>query len=117
MAKNFKALLDKMSPAARDRAEAKARQMTADMALDELRAARELTQTQLAEEMGVEQSAVSKLERRTDMYVGTLRRVVQAMGGELEIRAVFPEGTVRINQFGRLGEEERPRRRAAGGGR
>jgi hypothetical protein len=46
------------------------------------------------------------MERRTDMYVSTLRSFVQAMGGELEIRAVFPEGTVRIDQFAKLGPGE-----------
>ncbi len=49
--------------------------------------------------LNVNQAAVSKLERRTDMYVSTLREFVRAMGGELEITARFPEGTVRINQF------------------
>ncbi len=109
MAKSFKALLDKMPPAARGRAETKARRMIEDMALDELREARRLTQQQLADTLKVEQSAVSKIEHRTDMYVGTLRRVIKAMGGELEIRAVFPDGTVRINQFSEIDEDKRPR--------
>jgi transcriptional regulator with XRE-family HTH domain len=70
------------------------------MALDELRAARELTQTHLAELFGVSQGSISRLERRTDMYVSTLAKFIEAMGGQLEIRAVFPDGSVRINQFG-----------------
>ena len=45
------------------------------------------------------QAAVSKLERRADMYVSTLQSFVKAMGGELKITARFPEGTVEINQF------------------
>jgi Helix-turn-helix domain len=49
--------------------------------------------------LGVKQSAISKLERRADMYVSTLRQFIEAMGGQLEIRAVFPEGDVRITQF------------------
>ena len=44
-------------------------------------------------------AAVSKLERRTDMYVSTLQDFVKAMGGELKITARFPEGTVEISQF------------------
>lgn len=99
MAKNFKALRDKMSPEARARAATKARGIIQQMALDELREARRLTQEQLAATLHVKQSAISKLERRTDMYVSTLQRMVQAMGGELEIRARFPEGEVRITQF------------------
>ena len=60
----------------------------------------------LAQTLHVDQSAISKLEHRTDMYVSTLRRCIAAMGGQLEIRAVFPEGTVRISQFERLAAED-----------
>ena len=99
MAKSFKTLEAKMSPASRARAEAKAEQLLAEMPLYELRSARQMTQEKLAKELNVKQSAVSKLERRADMYVSTLREFVRAMGGELEITARFPEGAVRINQF------------------
>ena len=99
MAKSFKNLKEKMSPASRARAEAKAEKLLEEMPLYELRNARQLTQEKLAKELHVKQSAVSKLERRADMYVSTLREFVRAMGGELEITARFPEGTVRINQF------------------
>ena len=70
-----------------------------EIALDELRAARTLTQAHLSTILGVKQSAISKLERRADRYVSTLRPFIEAMGGQLEIRAVFPEGAVRITQF------------------
>ena len=80
--------------------------MMKDMALHELRGARDLTQGALAEQLNLEQPAVSKLERRTDMYVSTLRRYIEAMGGELEIIAHFPEGNVRINQFAELEQDQ-----------
>lgn len=99
MAKSFKVLERKMSPAARARSEEKAKRLIAEMPLQELRAARKLTQEELAKTLNVNQAAVSKLERRTDMYVSTLREFIEAMGGELEITARFPEGAVRINQF------------------
>jgi predicted XRE-type DNA-binding protein len=105
MAKNFKTLRAKMTPEARACSEAKAQRMIQEMALDELRAARELTQKHLSTLLGVKQSAVSKLERRTDMYVSTLSHFIQAMGGQLEIRAVFPDGDVRITQFHALANE------------
>ena len=76
------------------------------MALEELRDALRMTQQELAQALNVDQSAISKLEHRTDMYVSTLRRCIAAMGGQLEIRAVFPEGTVRISQFERLADDE-----------
>ena len=63
-----------------------------------------MTQEHLSALLRVRQSAVSMLERRTDMYVSTLRHVIEAMGGQLEIRAVFPEGDVRITQFQALAE-------------
>ena len=75
------------------------------MAWDELREARRLTQEHLAELLQVNQAAVSKVERRADMYVSTLEKIIKAMGGQLEIRAVFPEWQVRINQFHTLGKD------------
>jgi DNA-binding transcriptional regulator YiaG len=97
--KNFKTIRDKMSPQARERSRLLAAKYRSQMALDELREAREMTQVHLAKVLGVNQAAVSKLERRTDMYVSTLQDLVKAMGGELKITARFPEGTVEINQF------------------
>ena len=99
MAKSFKLLEQKMSPTARERSEAKAKKLIAEMPLSEMRAARELTQERLAKVLRVKQASVSKLERRTDMYISTLRDFIKAMGGELEITAHFPEGDVRITQF------------------
>ncbi len=102
MAKPFRLLRDKMSPESRARVEARVRETIQNMALDELREARALTQTHLADILDINQAAVSKMERRADMYVSTLTRFVEAMGGTLEIRAVFPEGAVRISQFGKI---------------
>jgi len=99
MAKNFKELQAKMSPERRALNEAAAAKMIDEMALDELREARDLTQEQLARLLHVSQAAVSKMERRADMYITTLQGVIKAMGGRLEIRAVFPNGVVRISQF------------------
>ncbi|MBV8705860.1 MAG: XRE family transcriptional regulator [Acidobacteriaceae bacterium] len=99
MAKKFQELEAKMSPQARARGEARYRELLKEMPLQELRHARELTQAQIAESMHMTQAAVSKLERNTDMYISTLKHFVEAMGGELDIRAVFPEGEIRIKQF------------------
>ena len=99
MARNFKELRAGMSPESRARVEEHVRQTLQAMPLEELREARELTQTQLAQVLQVSQGAVSKVERRADMYISTLRSYVRAIGGDLQIRAVFPEGEVLINQF------------------
>ena len=102
MAKKFSELRAKMLPESRARSEAKAEQYRKDMALDELREAQNMTQEHLAKVLHVRQSAISKMERRTDMYVSTLQSFVKAMGGELHIEAVFPQGgRVEIKQFRR----------------
>jgi DNA-binding XRE family transcriptional regulator len=99
MAKKFTDLRSKMSPAARARAQARARAMLAEMPLQELRVARGLSQETLAATLKVRQASISKLERRADMYISTLRSHIRAMGGELEIVARFPDGEVRIANF------------------
>jgi transcriptional regulator with XRE-family HTH domain len=79
------------------------------MKLDQVREARNLTQTKLARALRVNQGAVSKMEKRTDMYVSTLRDYLRAMGGELQIRAIFPDGEVVIEQFEDLsGKQDDP---------
>ena len=103
MSKSYSILRGKMKPAARKQAAAKTKLLLAKMPLQELRQARNLTQEQLAESLSVKQAAVSKLEKRTDMYVSTLRNFIKAMGGDLEIIAKFPDGAVQINQFMDIG--------------
>jgi DNA-binding Xre family transcriptional regulator len=97
--RNFKELRAKMSPERQANNNAEAERMLRDMPLDQLRVAREWTQQQLAQVLEMNQAAVSKMERRTDMYISTLTKFIEAMGGHLEIRAVFPDGAVRITQF------------------
>jgi DNA-binding XRE family transcriptional regulator len=65
-----------------------------------IREAKKKSQVELAKKLGVLQPAVSKIERQTDMYLSTLSSYIEAMGGELEIVAVFPNSDpVRITQF------------------
>jgi DNA-directed RNA polymerase specialized sigma subunit len=74
-----------------------------EASLRELRKARERSQGQIAERLGVGQASVSRIERRTDMYISTLRKLIQAMGGELDVVARFPDQpAVRITQFQRF---------------
>jgi DNA-binding XRE family transcriptional regulator len=100
MARNFKELQAKMSPERQAKNQAEAARLLLELPFEELRAARQFTQENLADILHVNQAAVSKLERRADMYVSTLAKFIKAMGGELEIRAVFPNGSVRISEFG-----------------
>jgi DNA-binding transcriptional regulator YiaG len=102
-ARNFRELEARMSPESRARVGARVKETLENMSLDELRAARQLTQEHLAAILNLKQSSVSRLERRADMYVSTLAKVIEAMGGRLEIRAVFPDGAVQISQFSTAG--------------
>jgi DNA-binding XRE family transcriptional regulator len=74
------------------------------MTLYQLREARSLTQVNLAKVLEINQGAVSRMEKRTDMYVSTLRSYIQAMGGQLQVKAIFAEGEVEIDQFEKLSE-------------
>lgn len=105
MARNFNELRAKMSPESQARVAARVKEEMAKMPLQHLRNAREMTQTRLAELLEMDQGNVSKLEQRTDMYLSTLRSYVEALGGELEIRAVFPEGDVKIDLLKKLSAE------------
>jgi DNA-binding Xre family transcriptional regulator len=114
MAKKWETPRATMSPERREANRLAAQQMMAEMPLEELRLARNITQTHLASLLQITQASVSKMEKRTDMYVSTLRSFVQAMGGELEIRAIFPDGTVKIDQFSALASGEEHLTQTAG---
>lgn len=103
--KKFRTLVEEtMTPAQIAEARAMADEMRASLPLHELRRARELSQATLAELLEMDQGNLSKLEQRTDMYVSTLRRYVEALGGELEIVARFRDREYKINQFRDLDE-------------
>jgi len=103
MAKKFSELRERMSPERRARNAERAAAIIAAMDLAELRGALDLTQEELAERLQVAQSNVSRLEHRDDMLISTLRQVVEAMGGELHLEAVFPDGGVRLSRFEKAG--------------
>jgi DNA-binding XRE family transcriptional regulator len=102
MAHKWSELEAKMGPERVAAARARARKIIEEMPLQQLRNAREMTQTRLAEVLEMDQGNISKLEKRTDMYLSTLRSYVEAMGGVLEIRAVFPDGEVKIDLLNKL---------------
>ena len=99
MAKKFAELRAKMAPESQARVEAKAQELLAEMPLNELRQARGLSQKALAEVLHVQQPAIAKMEKRTDMYISTLRSHIEAMGGQLDVVARFPDGSVKISNF------------------
>lgn len=96
---NFRELLKAMPEARRRKIANRVEETLASMPLDEIRKARQMTQAKLAETLGVNQGEVSKIEHRTDVYLSTLASYIQALGGKLEVRAVFPDREMRIDQF------------------
>ena len=92
MAVNVNDKIRKLSPAQRKKVEARAVQLMAEeMTLRELRKARKLTQVRMAKALGITQDSVSRLEKRSDLLLSTLRKTVQAMGGNLSLVAEFPD--------------------------
>lgn len=102
MAKKFAELRAKMLLESLARTEDKAPVLLAEMPLNEIRQAHGLSQKVLAEVLHVQQPSIAKLERRTDMYISTLRSYIEAMGGQLEVVARFPDGSVKVTNFADL---------------
>ena len=96
---NFSELEAQISPERRARIDEEVKKALAEMPITRMRNARGLSQKMLAEALHIEQPAVAKLEKRADMYISTLRSHIQAMGGDLEVVARFPDGDVTINKF------------------
>ena len=112
MARKFQELLDEMPPERRARSDAAVKKLLAEFHLDELRRAMRMSQQTLAKRLKTDQAQISRLEQRADLLVSTLRRYVEALGGELQIVATFPTGSsVTIKNFCEL----RPTRERHGG--
>ena len=99
MARKFQELEQKLSPESLARAKARAKEIMTEMLLAEIRKSVGLTQEDLAAQLGIKQPTLSKLESQDDMQVSTLSRLIQALGGELELIAHLPGGDIRIRQF------------------
>jgi DNA-binding XRE family transcriptional regulator len=97
--RRFQSLRDKMTPAQRQRAQARVKELQTEMLLSELRRFSGQTQQDLADELGVSQPCLSKMEKQTDMQIGTLDRIVESLGGRLELIAHMPAGDVVLTQF------------------
>jgi DNA-binding XRE family transcriptional regulator len=92
MAMNVNDKIKRLSPSQRRKVEARAAELVAEeMTLGELRRARKLTQVRLAKALGITQDSVSRLEKRSDLLLSTLRKTVKAMGGNLSLVAEFPD--------------------------
>jgi transcriptional regulator with XRE-family HTH domain len=92
MSRNVNDIIKELSPGRRKKVEARAAQLIAEeMTLQQLRHARHLTQQKIAKSLNIGQEGVSKLEKRSDLLISTLREYVEAMGGNLSLIAEFPD--------------------------
>ena len=99
MAKKFKSLVAKMSKESQKEIKRRVKNELDEMDLKSLRQALKLTQEQLAKQLDIKQGSVSKIENQSDIFISTLRRFLEAMGGELQIIAHFQDHDVLIDQF------------------
>ncbi len=108
MSHRWKDVRKPLSSEAEERIQRGVKEAAAVMTLHQLREARSLTQVNLAKVLQINQGAVSKMEKRADTYVSTVRNFTQAMGGQLQVKAIFPEGEVQIDQFEAVAEADTP---------
>lgn len=100
MAKSFDDLVKRTTTKrTRSKAARRTQELLGELLLSELRRLAGKSQRQVADVLGIKQPSLSKLEKQSDMQVSTLRKIVKALGGELEVLARFPKGTVKIDQF------------------
>jgi transcriptional regulator with XRE-family HTH domain len=101
MPKPFSELLRDLSPSDIQAIDEEARALHTEYELlRDLRVAHTVTQQQLADLMEVRQASISKFERQDDILVSTLRRYVEALGGQLEVRVRFPDHAVVLSRYG-----------------
>jgi DNA-binding XRE family transcriptional regulator len=99
MAHNFDKLKKGMKPRSLQKARTKAKEMMAEMLLAEIRREAGFTQEDIAHTLKIKQPSLSKLESQDDMQISTLQRLIQALGGQLELIAHMPDGDIQIRQF------------------
>jgi transcriptional regulator with XRE-family HTH domain len=105
MAKSFDDLVMKTTTKETRRlAERRTKELLAEMLLAEIRKLAGRSQSELAMALGIRQPTLSKLEHQEDMQISTLKKIIEALGGEVHIIARFPKNAVRIGQFDKKGK-------------
>lgn len=112
---NVNEIIRKLSTAERKKVEARAAEIIGEeMSLRDLRKARRLTQARVAKRLGITQDSVSRLEKRSDLLLSTLRKTVKAMGGDVRIVAEFPDrAPVVVSKLSEGDSRRKSRRRGA----
>jgi transcriptional regulator with XRE-family HTH domain len=112
MARSFDDLVKRTTTKkTREKAARRAQELLGELLLSEVRQLTGKSQRQVASTLGIKQPSLSKLEKQKDMQISTLQKIVKALGGELQVLAKFPKGTVKIDQFEARRGTSRPRGR------
>ena len=101
--RNFRELLEALPPARRERIEQQFQESIEAVPLEELRRMRQISELQVRETMHANADDLHWLEHNTDVSLRTLSAYIEALGGHLEVRAVFPDREIRISQFSDAG--------------
>lgn len=100
MAKSFDDLVKRTTTKkTRAKAAKRTQELIAELLLSEVRELTGKSQSEVAATLGIKQPSLSKLEKQRDIQISTLQKIVKALGGELQVLARFPKGTVKIDQF------------------
>jgi transcriptional regulator with XRE-family HTH domain len=111
MAKSFDELVRRTATrSTRQKAARRSRELLGELLLSEVRKMTGKSQRELAKVLGIKQPSLSKLEHQDDMQIGTLKRIINALGGEIQVLARFPQGTFRVKQFDRLRKRKASRK-------
>jgi transcriptional regulator with XRE-family HTH domain len=106
-------ILNEMSPERRARIDKLAQEMRAEMNLREVRRLRKLTQSRLSKKLKIGQEGVSRIEKRSDLYLSTLRSYVEGVGGELTLMVKFPDHPpIILTGFGENTESKKAKKKA-----
>src|ERR1700732_288563 len=95
---SWKTLRAKMSREQKAKLEQYRPDVRAQLALTQLRTSRKVTQVALAKYLDVDQTAVSRIEKRDDILLSSLNRYIAGLGGTLQLVASFPEGNVSLGE-------------------
>jgi transcriptional regulator with XRE-family HTH domain len=113
MARPFDELVQRtMSKQRQAKVAARAKELVTEYLLGEIRELMGKSQSEIAKKLGIKQPSLSKLEKQTDIQISTLQRIVEALGGTLEVTAQFPNGAIKIDQFGKPPRKPRARKPA-----
>ena len=114
VAKSFDELVKRTTTKkTRAKAACRTRELLGEVLLSEVRQLTGKSQHDVATTLGMKQPSLSKLEKQGDMQISTLRKIIKALGGELEVLARFPRGTIRIEQFGQRKNKKATARQSA----